>query len=125
VTALLNGTEGQKMMDNITINDRGQIVIQEDPGNQSYVARMWLYDIASDTLTEVAHHDEERFADGGAKFLTHDEESSGVISVASILGEGWYLMVQQAHYNIGDTELAEGGQLLALQIPPGKLGKGK
>jgi WD40 repeat protein len=122
VTALLNGTEGQKMMDNITFNNRGQIVIQEDPGNNSYIAKIRLYDIASDTLTEVAHHDENRFTGTATNSFNQDEESSGVIDASAILGEGWYLLVQQAHYST-DTELAEGGQLLALHIPAGKLGK--
>jgi hypothetical protein len=119
VEILLDGTEGQKMMDNLTINDRGQLLIQEDPGNQSYIARLWVYDIAADILTEVAHHDPARFVPGAANFLTQDEESSGIIDVSAILGEGWYLLVQQAHYAT-DAELVEGGQLLTLHIPPGK-----
>jgi hypothetical protein len=56
---------------------------------------------------------------GGANLLTIDEESSGVISVASILGRGWYLADVQAHYT-KDPELVEGGQLLALHVPPGR-----
>jgi len=119
IEILLDGTEGQKMMDNITINDRGQVLIQEDPGNQAYIAKIWLYDIANDSLVEVAGHDPDRFTLGAAGFLTQDEESSGIIDVSAILGEGWYLVVQQAHYNRNDAELVEGGQLLALHIPPG------
>ena len=119
IEMLLDGTEGQRMMDNITINERGQIVIQEDPGNQAYVAKIWLYDIKSDKLTEVVKHDPDRFTPGASGFLTQDEESSGIIDASSILGEGWYLLVQQAHYAT-DAELVEGGQLLALHIPPGK-----
>ena len=106
-------------MDNLTINDLGQIIIQEDPGNQAYIARIWRYDIATDKLVEVAKHDPERFVPGAAGFLTQDEESSGIINASSILGEGWYLLVQQAHYAT-DPELVEGGQLLALHLPPGK-----
>lgn len=119
IEMLLNGTEGQKMMDNLTINNRGQIIIQEDPGNQSYNARIWLYEIATGQLVEIAKHDPERFIPGAAGFLTQDEESSGIIDVSSILGEGWYLLDVQAHYST-DTELVQGGQLLALHIPPGK-----
>jgi hypothetical protein len=119
IEMLLNGTEGPKMMDNLTMNDRGQVIIQEDPGNQSYIAKIWLYDIATDKVVEVAHHDTDRFTPGVPGFLTQDEESSGIIDVSAILGEGWYLLVQQAHYAT-DTELVEGGQLLALHIPPGK-----
>jgi secreted PhoX family phosphatase len=120
IEMLLDGTEGQKMMDNITINKRGQVIIQEDPGNQSHIARIWLYEIATDQLVEVAKHDPERFTPGAAGFLTQDEESSGIIDVSSILGEGWYLADVQAHYALTDTELVQGGQLLALHIPPGK-----
>jgi hypothetical protein len=119
IEVLLDGTEGQKMMDNLTINDRSQIIIQEDPGNQPYIARIWRYDISTDQLVEVATHDPERFVPGMAGFLTQDEESSGIIDASSILGEGWYLLVQQAHYAT-DPELVEGGQLLALHLPPGK-----
>jgi hypothetical protein len=49
----------------------------------------------------------------------HFEESSGIIDVSSILGEGWYLLDVQAHYPIAG-ELVEGGQLLAMYVPPGK-----
>ena len=70
-------------------------------------------------MVEVAHHDPDRFAPGAPGFLTQDQESSGIIDASAILGEGWYLLVQQAHYAT-DTELVEGGQLLALHIPPGK-----
>ncbi len=119
IEMLLNGTEGQKMMDNLTINQRGQIIIQEDPGNQSYNARIWLYEIATGQLVEIAKHDPERFIPGAAGFLTQDEESSGIIDASAILGEGWYLLDVQAHYST-DTELVQGGQLLALHIPPGK-----
>ena len=55
-----------------------------------------------------------------APLLTQDEESSGVIDISDILGNGWYLLDVQAHYNIGDTELVEGGQLLLMHIPPGQ-----
>lgn len=119
IEMLLDGSEGPKMMDNLAINNRGQIVIQEDPGNQSYIAKIWRYDIATDQLVEVAHHDPDRFAPGASAFLTQDEESSGIIDASAILGQGWYLLVQQAHYAT-DSELVEGGQLLALHIPLGK-----
>ena len=113
---LLEGGEGQKMMDNIEINHFGQILIQEDPGNQTHIAKVWRYDIANDTLTEVAQHDPDRFITGAPNDIgTQDEESSGILDVSSILGKGWYLMDVQAHYNIAG-ELVQGGQLLAMQI---------
>ncbi|MGE5775693.1 MAG: hypothetical protein ACM33V_05700 [Chloroflexota bacterium] len=116
IEMLLDGSEGQKMMDNIAINRRGQIVIQEDPGNQPYVARVWLYSIRRDTLTEIAQHDPERFTPGAVSFVTQDEESSGVTDVSEILGKDWYLLVQQTHLALPDAELVEGGQLLAMRV---------
>ena len=119
IEAVLDGTEAGNMFDNMTINGRGDVLIQEDVGNQAHIGKIWQYDIATDQLVEVAHHDPDRFAPGAANFLTTDEEASGIIDVSSILGEGWYLMDVQAHYSISG-ELVEGGQLLALHIPPGK-----
>lgn len=114
ITAVLDGTEGQKMMDNMCINSTGQIIIQEDPGNQSYIAKIWSYDILTDALTQVADHDPARFVTGGASFLTQDEESSGIIDVSSILGAGTYIFVDQAHYPLSG-ELVEGGQMLVMR----------
>jgi len=123
VDQLVEGTETggtserPHMFDNLAVDARGHVLLQEDPGGQNYLARIWQYDIASDTLTEVAHHDPDRFAPGGSKFLTNDEESSGIIDAEKLLGKGWYLFNVQAHYQHPDPELVEGGQLLALFVP--------
>ena len=122
VEALLDGTEAGNMFDNMTINRRGQVLLQEDVGNQQHLGKIWQYDIATDTLTLIAQHDEARFGNIGVPAtapFNQDEESSGIIDVSSILGEGWYLLDVQAHYAT-DAELVEGGQLLALHIPPGR-----
>lgn len=115
ITAVLDGTEGPKMMDNMCINTTGQILIQEDPGNQSYLARIWSYDITKDIVTAIAEHDPARFVSGGASFLTQDEEASGIIDVSSLLGPNTYLFVDQAHYSI-PGEVVEGGQILVLKL---------
>ena len=39
IEAVLDGSEGQRMFDNITVAD-GKVILQEDPGNQSYLARV-------------------------------------------------------------------------------------
>jgi hypothetical protein len=119
ISMVLDGTEGQRMMDNLTINRRGQIFIQEDPGANDYLATIWRYTIARDTLGPIARHDPARFTSTAAGFLTNDEESSGIIDVSDILGPGWFLLDVQAPYNIGDPELVAGGQLLALHVPSG------
>jgi secreted PhoX family phosphatase len=109
---------GPQMLDNITVNRRGDVVMQEDVGGQAYLGGVWIYNIASGRLTRIARHDPARFTPGAPGFLTKDEESSGVIS-APFLGAGQYLLDVQAHYTIAG-ELVEGGQLLAMHIPPGK-----
>ena len=107
------------MLDNITVTTRGEVVAQEDVGNQAHVGNVWRYNIATGSLTMVAQHDPDRFAPGAPNFLTIDEESSGVIPMDDILGAGWYLLDVQAHYAT-DAELVQGGQLLALHLPPGQ-----
>jgi len=67
----------------------------------------------------VAQHDPARFTPDAPGFLTQDEESSGIIPMDDILGEGWYLLDVQAHYAT-DAELVEGGQLLGLHFRPGQ-----
>lgn len=122
INALLDGSEAGNMFDNMTVNRYGQVLIQEDVGNQQHLGKIWLYDIKSDTLTEIAKHDPARFGDIGVPAVApfnQDEESSGIIDASEILGKGWYLLDVQAHYPISG-ELVEGGQLLAMYIPPPK-----
>ena len=117
---VLDGTEGPKMMDNISVSPRGSVFIQEDVGGNVHNGKIWRYSIATGKLEIVAEHDTARFLPGATDFLTIDEEASGIISLSEILGEGWYAIVDQAHYNRGDVELAEGGQLLLMHFPPGQ-----
>ncbi|MBK7440555.1 MAG: T9SS type A sorting domain-containing protein [Bacteroidetes bacterium] len=121
ITVLLDGTEGPKMMDNMTVDNAGNIIIQEDPGNQKYLARIWEYRIATDELIELAQHDENRYILGAPSYLTQDEESSGVIDVSSILGPGMLLLDDQAHYSIPGA-VVEGGQLLVMYNPETETG---
>jgi hypothetical protein len=119
IDMLLDGSEGQRMFDNMTIDARGRrIIIQEDPGNNSYLAAVWSYDVRSDTLTKVAQHDPARFVAGAPGYLgTQDEESSGVIDASQILGRGWYLGNSQIHLAHPDAELVEHGQMWAMYVP--------
>ena len=119
IEMVLDGTEGQRMMDNLTINGSGQVFIQEDPGPQPHLAKIWRYYPDQDKLSLIAQHDPDRFTPGVPGFLTQDEESSGIIDVSEILGEGKFLIDVQAHYAI-TGELVQGGQLLLLQVPSGR-----
>lgn len=116
ITAVLDGTEGQKMMDNVTLDNWGHALIVEDVGNNVHLGRILQYNIAKDSLTTLAVHDSTRFLKGGSKYLTEDEEASGILDVQEILGAGMFLTADQAHYSIAG-ELAEGGQLMAVFNP--------
>jgi len=123
IEALLDSADpvskpGFEMLDNIAIDRRGRIVMLEDVGANERLSKVWLYDTDSGKLHAVAEHNPRFFKPGAPEFLTRDKESSGVIDAAPILGEGWFLLDVQAHYDIGDPELVQGGQLLALYISP-------
>jgi len=123
VEILLRGDEGHKMLDNVTIDRLGRILMDEDPGNSARISKVWLYAIDTRQFIQVAAHN-PKFFDGSTpnnpNFITQDEETSGVLDVGHILGEGWFLLDVQAHkVNTADPELVEGGQLLALFVDPG------
>jgi hypothetical protein len=119
------GTEGN-MFDNMHIDRLGQVIIQEDTGGNVHNAKIWSYDIHTGHFNLLTMHDPARFGDvtipATAPF-TIDEESSGVIPMADILGNGTFLIDVQAHYNIGDPQLVEGGQLLLMRLPGRSQGK--
>jgi hypothetical protein len=110
---------GPRMLDNMTVNTRGQVISLEDVGNNPYLGGVYQYDPSAGALARVAEHDPARFGVGGSAFITQDEESSGVVP-APFLGSGKYLIDVQNHKASADPELVEGGQLLVLHIPPGK-----
>lgn len=121
IEMLLDGTEGPRMMDNLTMSADGKrLIIQEDPGNQTHLARIWEYVVATDRVTEVARHNPASFDPTSPTFITQDEESSGVIDISTILGNGWFLLDSQIHAANPDPELVESGQLLLMYVPPQK-----
>ncbi len=127
IEILLRGDEGHRMLDNVTIDRFGRILMDEDPGNTERIAKVWLYSIETRQLMLVAAHTPKFFdptvATTSPDFLTLDEESSGLIDAAHILGPGWFLLDVQVHKVSTDAELVEGGQLLALYVDPA-IGRG-
>jgi hypothetical protein len=125
IDMLLDGTEGQEMLDNMTVDEHGRVLLNEDPGNNPIATRIWSYEIASDTLTQVAvqkqaHGPEPNPAYPG--YTTNDEETSGIIPADGVLGEGWYLTDSQIHDTTFASaydrqKLTEKGQLSALYYP--------
>jgi secreted PhoX family phosphatase len=125
IEALLSGTEGYEMLDNMTVSNDGTLILQEDVGNNPRLGKIWHFNPTTRKLSEIAVHDAARFTKGAAGFLTEDEESSGVIEVTDLLtkasrryadGRHYYLISVQAHYAT-DAELVEGGQLVLLASP--------
>jgi hypothetical protein len=107
------------MLDNLAVDRNGRILLQEDTGGAAHNAKIWQYDVATDSLTLLAKHDPARFGDIGLPAtdpFTADEESSGIVDAQDVLGPGWFLLTVMAHYPLGGG-LVEGGQLLALYSP--------
>ncbi|MCH7628348.1 MAG: DUF839 domain-containing protein [Proteobacteria bacterium] len=118
ITAVLDGSEGQHMFDNLTVAN-GKVILQEDPGNNAYIAKVYEYDIATDTLSSILTFDPAKFTPAAAGFITQDEESSGVIDVTSILGDSdtrAYLLDAQVHKATGNPATVEQGQLLLMKV---------
>ena len=134
---LLDGSESPFMgkPDNLTIEPGGYIVIQEDPGNNDLVSRMFAYRISDGKVATIAQFDDQYFKVGGSKFMTKDEETSGVISVTSLLkkndGAAYFIFDAQVHTSIGvarpdlskspdlsaiQAEAVEGGQYYLMKI---------
>jgi hypothetical protein len=121
VQLLVDGGDA-RMLDNLAVERKGRFAITvEDPGGNDHLAKVWRYDLRanpqSPTFQMIGQFDPNRFAPGAPSFLTNDEESSGVIDVGKILGNGYYLIDAQIHKANPDPELVEEGQLLLMRLP--------
>jgi secreted PhoX family phosphatase len=119
---LLDGTEAPSLNkpDNMDIDTEGHLLIQEDPGNNAHLARILAYDLASQQIQTLAQFDPARFASGATGYpTTIDEESSGIIDVAELMGPGTFLFDAQIHTSAGlsdPTRQVEHGQLLKMTV---------
>jgi hypothetical protein len=110
--------------DNLGISDT-TLMIQEDHNWKAIgYNRIHTYDLATGAFATVARTDPDQaiIDDRGPGSW----ESSGIVSVADIFGEGWWLANVQAHYtevNVPDQTLepdsatGEGGQMTLLFVP--------
>jgi hypothetical protein len=118
---LLDGSEAPYLNkpDNMTIDRKGNLLIQEDPGNNAHVARIVAYNTKTGDRGVVAGFDPNQFKPGTPNppgFITQDEESSGIIDAAKLIAPGWFLFDAQVHKANPDPALVEYGQLLAMQV---------
>ena len=122
LTLMLDGSEAPHMNkpDNVDLDSRGNLLIQEDPGNNVSLARIIAYDIDTGDRGVVAQFDPALFkpvTPGGTDAsFTIDEESSGIIDAREVLGRGWFLFDTQVHKTNPDPTLVEYGQLLAMYV---------
>jgi hypothetical protein len=120
LTLLLDGSEGGLVsIDNIDVDTHGNVIIQEDPGNNPHVATIAAYRIADGALGQVATFDPNQFTSGAPGFITQDEESSGIIDIEDLTGvPGDFLFDAQVHAAPVNnaTEYVERGQLLRMQV---------
>jgi hypothetical protein len=129
LTLLLDGSEAPFLNkpDNMTIDGEGNLLIQEDPGNNVSLGRIVAYRIADGARGVLARFDPALFGWNGAKLpngnpvlepgqLTFDEESSGIIDAHGVVGPRWFLFDAQVHRANPDPELVQGGQLLAMHV---------
>ena len=80
---LLDGSEAPYLNkpDGIEADSAGNILIQEDPGNNDQLARVLAYNIESKKIAVIARFKNDYFGTTGAKKITIDEESSGIVEV--------------------------------------------
>lgn len=112
------GAPGPRMLDNLTTTTEGRLLLQEDPGNQAYIAGIFEATPSDDQPVEpqrIMTFDRGLFTPGQPGFITQDEESSGIIP-APFLGPDAYLLTAQVHKATGDPRTVEMGQLLLARI---------
>jgi secreted PhoX family phosphatase len=122
ITLLVEGfdhSDNKRMLnfDNIVVDRRGNILIQDDPENKPDLAAVWHYDVSAGVLTKVVEHNPLLFGDKVPGSIDTDEESSGIIDAHDILGPGWFIVGVQTKADAGDPELVTQGQILAIYVP--------
>ncbi|MFT5423585.1 MAG: hypothetical protein ACI89L_001366 [Phycisphaerales bacterium] len=116
ITIMLRGDEGHRNLDNIGFDRLGHLLVQEDRGSATQLARIWQLSVDTGRFKLIARANSLFFTPRATNFLTTNEETTGIVDAWAHLGPGWFLFNLQAHYST-DVELDEGGQLLALFNP--------
>jgi hypothetical protein len=121
------------MPDNLTIDKAGNILLQEDPGNNITRSKVWAYRISDAKLVQVLQFTTKYFDKTSPEFITQDEETSGVLDVTDAMRTSksdkayYYLLDAQVHSTIAAARpdltdkdaiktAIEGGQLYLMTI---------
>jgi secreted PhoX family phosphatase len=88
IELLLDGSEAPFLNkpDNMDIDRHGNLLLQEDPGNNAHVARIVAYDTKTGARGVVAEFDHDLFAADSPNLITIEEEASGIIDAADLIG---------------------------------------
>jgi hypothetical protein len=116
---------GAEMLDNLTVDAAGRVLLQEDPGEDKRLAAIWLFDPKTNKSSKLFEANAELFKTGASAFMTSDEEHSGIIEVTDLLRKAswfdaqrrYYLGTTQAHKPHADSNLVEYGQLWMISGP--------
>jgi len=131
IEMMLDGTSAKgdyQMLDNMAVLADGNLILQEDVGNNAHNGKMWHFNPKTGELVKLAGFDPELFGDRDPASgtittgtLTADEETSGVIDVTALLDreddKRYALFVAQNHKASNDPATLEGGQLLLMALP--------
>ena len=115
LTLILDGSEAPYLYnpDNLTMDELGNLLVQEDPGASEHRGRIIAVNTRSGYRRAVlAQFNAAQFH--GPDALTTVEESSGIVAVPG--QPGTFLFTAQAHTPVEDPELVERGQLLMLTV---------
>lgn len=138
ITMLLDGSEAPYLNkpDNIEVDGFGNILIQEDPGDNAQLSRIVAYRIADGKMKTLVQFKSTMFsiAAGDSSYITQDEESSGVLNVTNVFRTSktdtnkYYIFVAQVHATgeallkaRPDITTAEGKAALAKAIEAGQI----
>ena len=122
ITILLKGDEGHGMLDNVTIDRWGRILMDEDPGNSTRISKVWLYQIddrrvrpgrrAQSPRSSTRPAQQPDLHHPGRRVVRDHRRQPPPRATAGSCS------TVQAHKQNSDPELVEGGQLLALFVDP-------
>ena len=106
--ALEEGSAPFVMLDSMTIDQTGDVWLQENPGKGLRLAHVYRFTPENAALEEVAAATEHHFHPDGASYITAIEEATGIIDLSPWLGAGHLLTAFHSHRGVDDpTRLAD------------------
>jgi hypothetical protein len=124
---ILDGDDGDRILnpDNLGIGGTTLMIQENHNDEDSRAARVWAYDLTTGSLRAVAKTDPTVGAvtRGGGRGVW---ESSGIVDVSDVFGDGTWLLDVQAHRTAVaqqgldlqiDSGKGSGGQLLLMTVP--------